>query len=89
MEVTFNNQHIFFNLFYFLAFAFLTLAVIIKGRQHGYPFKTLLLFLGTMTLAVILGSRLATIPLTSGLVAHLRWLAAHPGQGQQIFHHRE
>jgi phosphatidylglycerol:prolipoprotein diacylglycerol transferase len=63
MELTFTSQHIYFYLFYFLAFTFLALAVIIKGRKHGYRYSTLLLFLGTITLAIVLGSRLATIPL--------------------------
>jgi phosphatidylglycerol:prolipoprotein diacylglycerol transferase len=63
MEIAINSQPLYFNLFYFLAFAFLALAIIVKGRKHGYPYSSLLLLLGTITLAIILGSRLATIPL--------------------------
>lgn len=63
MELSIVYQHIYFYLFYLFAFVFLAVAVIVKGRKHGYRYSTLLLFLGTITLAIILGSKLATIPL--------------------------
>lgn len=63
MEIVFEQQQIYFNLFYFSAFAFLAITVLFLGKRQGYSWSSLLLFLGTIAFSTILGSRLITIPI--------------------------
>ena len=63
MEISTTNPGFYFTLFYILAFAFMFIMVIRFGLKKGYPLRSVLLLLATITIFTVIGSRLFTIPI--------------------------
>ena len=63
MEISTTNPGFYFTLFYLLAFAFMFIIVIRFSLKKGYPLRSVLLMLATITIFTVIGSRLFTIPI--------------------------
>ncbi|WP_455170623.1 prolipoprotein diacylglyceryl transferase, partial [Aegicerativicinus sediminis] len=69
MAISVDNPQFFYQLMYALTFAFIFSVVIYRSIKLGYPLRTILLMLATITLFIIIGTRLITIPLDQWISA--------------------
>jgi prolipoprotein diacylglyceryltransferase len=64
MKIAVSHPGFYFAFFYLLSFAFVFTTVIVFALKKGYPLRSVLLMLTTISLCTIVGSRLFTIPLS-------------------------
>ncbi|RED49465.1 prolipoprotein diacylglyceryl transferase [Seonamhaeicola aphaedonensis] len=63
MTLSLSTPQFFYQLFYALAFVFMFCVVIYKSIKKGHHLRSVLLMFATLTLFIIIGTRLFTIPL--------------------------
>lgn len=67
MNISVDNPQAFYQFFYLFAFVFMFSVVIYKSIKRGYSLSSVLLMLLTITLFIVVGSRLFTIPIEDWL----------------------